>query len=325
MKSSINMALQKVLFISLIFGFYSPQAFGQIEVGIETDRSTYSYGDSIVVKTYAINNSSEDIPLLTSLSDVLTFTFDSLRIPQQWIVFPTENMYRFEAGDSIGKTWVINPKEMGLPNQEGPHMLLTELQEFADTTYIEAPVYKGGELFVTYVDSADLSARMDLKDSLGVSVLSDEVDNESFKIDERWYVEGQILDSLMVDLKNDWRILDLFANRDIQPESTKFGLEDFISSTPKNELADSFHITSIYPNPFNPTTTLSLEASRPGKLRIYLYNSSGKKVRTIYRGFIASGMEKKFTITANALPSGTYLLKAEMNGFEQVRKITLIK
>ncbi|HMI32210.1 MAG TPA: PKD domain-containing protein, partial [Candidatus Limnocylindrales bacterium] len=43
------------------------------------------------------------------------------------------------------------------------------------------------------------------------------------------------------------------------------------------------------PNPFNPNTTISFELSRPGSVRLHIYDVSGRLVKTLADGFMGEG------------------------------------
>jgi len=70
---------------------------------------------------------------------------------------------------------------------------------------------------------------------------------------------------------------------------------------------------SIYPNPFNPHTSISWTISEPGQLSIELFDMMGRKTRTLHNGLVTevSGsitFDGK-TDSGSNLASGTYLLK----------------
>jgi hypothetical protein len=43
------------------------------------------------------------------------------------------------------------------------------------------------------------------------------------------------------------------------------------------------------PNPFNPNTTIHFELSRPGNVRLHIYDVSGRLVKTLTDGMMGSG------------------------------------
>ena len=97
----------------------------------------------------------------------------------------------------------------------------------------------------------------------------------------------------------------------VQPEST--------SNVPKN-----YMLLSPYPNPFNPTTTVSYEIPVNTLINIDIYNILGQEVVTLFDGMQQPG---RHTITWNAtdVPSGIYFCRMSTPNFQSIQKMVLIK
>jgi len=87
---------------------------------------------------------------------------------------------------------------------------------------------------------------------------------------------------------------------------------------------------AVYPNPFNPTTTISFQMNKPGKAEIAIYNVRGQKVRTLMNDNLTSG---RHDIQWNGkndrgreVASGIYFVRLNQ-GKDQVsvKKIMLLK
>ena len=98
--------------------------------------------------------------------------------------------------------------------------------------------------------------------------------------------------------------------------------------------ANDFRISQNYPNPFNPSTTIEYQIPQASFVTIKVYDMLGKEVITLVneekpagihevnfyaRGGSAYGGEPK------DLTSGLYLYKISAGGFEQTRKMLLLK
>jgi len=59
---------------------------------------------------------------------------------------------------------------------------------------------------------------------------------------------------------------------------------DAVQLNPANQLR------SAYPNPFNPSTTLSFSMSADGYAQLQIYNLKGSKIRTLVEGVLSSGL-----------------------------------
>ena len=86
----------------------------------------------------------------------------------------------------------------------------------------------------------------------------------------------------------------------------------------------SFTLSSAYPNPFNPSTSLDLNMPSEGFVSIQAYNLVGQVVGTIAEGNMSAGTHS-FTWDASDLSSGVYLVKAEYAGSIETQKVMLLK
>jgi hypothetical protein len=84
-----------------------------------------------------------------------------------------------------------------------------------------------------------------------------------------------------------------------------------------------------YPNPFNPITKIQFSVLEAGEVQLSIYNLQGQEVRTLVSGQMNPG---RHAITWNGrdnsgkvVPSGVYLYKLRVNGFEETRKMTFMK
>jgi len=93
----------------------------------------------------------------------------------------------------------------------------------------------------------------------------------------------------------------------------------------KPELPASFSIDRVYPNPFNPTLTVSVTLPGTKDLTVSMYNVLGEKVGELIHGRVASGTHN-LTFDGSALASGIYFVHASVPGeMTVVRKTVLLK
>ena len=80
----------------------------------------------------------------------------------------------------------------------------------------------------------------------------------------------------------------------------------------------------VYPNPFNPVTTISYGLPQDSKISLNVYDIEGRKVTSLASGLKVAG---NHTIDWNAenLPSGVYFVKLNAGGFTQTQKLMLVK
>jgi len=91
----------------------------------------------------------------------------------------------------------------------------------------------------------------------------------------------------------------------------------------------SYSLGENYPNPFNPSTTISYQVSRQSDVRIEIYNTLGQKVRTLVNDRKEPGAYEAIWNGRNdggaQAGSGVYLYRMVAADFVQVRKMILMK
>lgn len=86
----------------------------------------------------------------------------------------------------------------------------------------------------------------------------------------------------------------------------------------------TFDLHQNFPNPFNPSTTISFEISRPARVTLQIFNPVGGLVTTLIDEFLPSGYhEVKFEPTN--MVSGIYFYRLSTLDFSQTRKMLLVR
>ena len=89
-------------------------------------------------------------------------------------------------------------------------------------------------------------------------------------------------------------------------------------------------LTQNYPNPFNPSTKIDVHTEQVSLGSLLIYNMSGEKVRTLYRGKISSGLSS-YTWdgrdnSGRLLSTGAYIYQLIINGsIIDSQKMLLVK
>ncbi|HET9253564.1 MAG TPA: FlgD immunoglobulin-like domain containing protein [Candidatus Eisenbacteria bacterium] len=83
------------------------------------------------------------------------------------------------------------------------------------------------------------------------------------------------------------------------------------------------------PNPFNPRTTIRFMVPKAGPGSLTIYDVNGRRVATPLQGELTEG-EHRVAWEAKdhagrPLPSGVYLYRLELPGFESTRRMTLLR
>jgi len=101
------------------------------------------------------------------------------------------------------------------------------------------------------------------------------------------------------------------------------GILEVESSSPV-VVPEEFQITSVYPNPFNPTVEVTMDLPAPGDVRAVWYSVDGRQVDTQKLGKLSAGSQQ-FAWTPTNLPSGVYLLRLETPFGIGTQKVTYLK
>jgi flagellar hook assembly protein FlgD len=88
-------------------------------------------------------------------------------------------------------------------------------------------------------------------------------------------------------------------------------------------------LVSVHPNPFNPRATVTIELARPGVVVLSIVAATGERVLRREMGSLAAGRHELTWDgrdgAGRAVPSGTYLVKAEAGGLSATTRATLVR
>ncbi len=83
-------------------------------------------------------------------------------------------------------------------------------------------------------------------------------------------------------------------------------------------------VLTSYPNPFNPETTISFELQKAGNISLTIYDINGKEITNLVNGYRPAG-QNSVQFNGEKLPSGIYFAKISGDGFEQTKRLHLLK
>ncbi|MBE0565598.1 MAG: VCBS repeat-containing protein [Krumholzibacteria bacterium] len=95
------------------------------------------------------------------------------------------------------------------------------------------------------------------------------------------------------------------------------------------ELPTRFALHPNYPNPFNPSTTLRFDLPQAGKVELTIYDTAGRRVRTLVRETLAAGRQEVVwrgrDDGGRQVASGVYFYRLEAGTFGETKKMILLK
>ena len=111
--------------------------------------------------------------------------------------------------------------------------------------------------------------------------------------------------------------------------SGEFTIDEVIVANSSSEVTvsmpSSIEIVGAYPNPFNPSTTVSVSVDDATNATIMAYDISGRSVDVVFDGTLSAGMTS-VVWNASSLPSGVYILKLSTpDGSASMQKVMLMK
>lgn len=99
-------------------------------------------------------------------------------------------------------------------------------------------------------------------------------------------------------------------------------------STSNEEVTDvvnSFELNQNFPNPFNPSTTISFALPNAADVKLEVYNMIGQRVATLINNQTYNAGSHNIAFDASGLASGVYFYRIQAGNFTQQRSMTLIK
>ncbi len=97
------------------------------------------------------------------------------------------------------------------------------------------------------------------------------------------------------------------------------GVEPSTSTVPKQ-----YRLEQNYPNPFNPSTTIQFALPQDSKVILKLYDILGREVATLVDEELDTGVHK-IIFDAIELANGIYIYRIQAEGFDQSKKLILLK
>ena len=83
-------------------------------------------------------------------------------------------------------------------------------------------------------------------------------------------------------------------------------------------------ISSIHPNPFNPSTRIQFQMPEEGSVSLIVYDIDGHEVETLVNQLLPAGLHE-VTWIADGLPSGIYFAKLTAEDRIEHQKLMLVK
>ena len=91
----------------------------------------------------------------------------------------------------------------------------------------------------------------------------------------------------------------------------------------------AFILAQNFPNPFNPSTTITFILPRPGPVALEIYDASGRRIRALASGYMVAGAHSvAWDGRDNAgrlVASGVYFCRLRAGDLRATKKMILLK
>ena len=98
----------------------------------------------------------------------------------------------------------------------------------------------------------------------------------------------------------------------------------FITDVEDAELPQQVTLNQNFPNPFNPTTTISYEITQSGKVMLQIFDLLGREVTTLVNGYLPAARHQ-VQFDASELASGSYIYRLQAGDQVIVKTMVLLK
>ncbi|HGY56737.1 MAG TPA: T9SS type A sorting domain-containing protein [Caldithrix abyssi] len=92
----------------------------------------------------------------------------------------------------------------------------------------------------------------------------------------------------------------------------------------KKKIVNKFRLWQNYPNPFNPVTVIRYEIPLADYVRLILYDTTGRKLRTLVSRKQKAGLHSVI-FNGSDLSAGIYLYRLQSGRYSEARKLILLK
>jgi hypothetical protein len=102
-----------------------------------------------------------------------------------------------------------------------------------------------------------------------------------------------------------------------------------VADNVSGSVPQTFMLYEAYPNPFNPTTTISYDLPFPSEVRLDVFNVAGQRVTSLVNEYQTAGHKSVVwdgrSDAGNAVASGVYFYRLTAEGYRESKKMVLLK
>jgi hypothetical protein len=308
--------MQRIIVLMFLLLLGCIVAWGQGKMKLTTSKPAYAYGDTIEIRMCVWNDSTVPFSLTLESGSFPFWILDTVSMGM-WDGFSNYKLI-FNPGNARTWVWRVAPRDLGIPNTNSRHSLIGSCARLFDSTSFDAPLYRGGPIYVIFrpgVANTDIAR---LRDSLHATVTLSYPDSGGTL--EGWQVDGFQIDSLAQALKGDSRVKDAGTERWLPSPSQLL----VTSAGFQNLNPTGFMLYQNYPNPFNPTTTIRYALPQRSQVTLAVFNTLGQQVATLVNEIQGPGYHE-IHFDGSGLASGVYFYRFRAGGFAETKRLLILR
>lgn len=309
-----------ILFIIAYMFFTNSYLFAQGKLFVETNKTSYNYGEPIIVTVTILNDSDTSFTIWGSSSCRTNIGFDTVSLP--FACTTDYSPLMFPKYSSQSWVWELDPSVLGIPTTNGEHIIYgySFQTNQKDSVVISAPKYYGGYIEVNINKEATESEIQLLKNNLGATIISSWTSSIDSSRHDKWQIFGHSIDSLALAYQNDSGNIKFAVERNLFTFDSSFITSSESEIIIKNEVV----LDQNYPNPFNPKTTISYFIPEASFVTLKIYDVLGREIITAVNEEQTIG-NYKIDFYGDELSSGIYFYQIKTKNYIETKKMLLLK
>ena len=305
-----------LLFLLLIS---NSELFSQGLFTVTTNKTNYSYGELIQVEVSIFNNTDSTIifhpecvyPVWVRVKGVNFLEMHSL----------ADGCERYlSKGERETWTYRLDPSKLGFPISDGEQIIYGDGYSHLDSVIITAPKYYGGIIEVKYDYVLEKEKRDNFFNSLNASVIKRDTIKDIQQLDELWSIQNKSIDSLVYEENISQGRFGYVDTYRLFEQGNKI----VTSVDQEKSIPSSYLLMDNYPNPFNPSTTITYQLPKQSKVIIRICDILGREVTRIVNDVKSTG-KHSVLFDGNNLSSGIYFYQLITNEIVLTKKLVIMK
>lgn len=262
-------------------------------------------------------------------SDTLSFQIINKTILTQW---DEENIGQWDTGQNWGLSYVNSAVKYGMndspsmnyENNKSDYLTLLEPFDLSDYNSAYLQFWTGSFLRENDIGTIQISGDGSIWESIysisGINFV------DTVKIEVTEYIDSGVYLRFHIStdasgVASGWYVDDIHLLVDTSLV--------ILSNNDEKNIPINFHLSQNFPNPFNPTTSITFSTPIKQMVRIEVFDLQGRLINIIYEGIAQPGEHtvrwEANDYDHNAIPTGIYFYRLTAENYFKTRKMLYLK